>query len=82
MNEPFQKLIRFIYVFLYRCQNADVVQAYIHVDNQLEKIAEYCGYSIPPPLIASGHRLTLEFSGASSSNYARGFHATYSFVEG
>lgn len=65
-----------------RCINADVVQAYIHVDNQLEKIAEYCGYSIPPPLIASGHRLTLEFSGASSSNYARGFHATYSFVEG
>ncbi|CAL8116885.1 unnamed protein product [Orchesella dallaii] len=64
-----------------RCIGADVVLAYIHIDNQLEKVAEYCGYSLPPPLMSSGHRLTLEFSGASSSNFARGFHATYAFVE-
>lgn len=64
------------------CSGADVLSIWIHANGQLEKLVELCGHTIPPPIMSNSHRLTLELNSITSANFARGFHATYAFVQG
>ncbi len=68
---------------LYRkCNGADTLSVWIYSDGVLEKIMDFCGYELPPPIMSNGHRLVLEFKGASNAHFSRGFHANYAFKEG
>ncbi|XP_035710447.1 suppressor of lurcher protein 1 [Folsomia candida] len=64
-----------------KCLTADTLSVWIYSDGQLEKVVTFCGHKLPPPIMSNGHRLTLEFKGASNAHFSRGFHANYAFLE-
>lgn len=64
-----------------RCESIDSLVAYVHIDGRMEKIDNFCGSSVPKPLMSNGPKLILEFRGIYSSRHSRGFKATYSFTE-
>uniref|UniRef100_A0ABD2W3R3 CUB domain-containing protein n=2 Tax=Trichogramma kaykai TaxID=54128 RepID=A0ABD2W3R3_9HYME len=63
------------------CESTDSLVAYVQIDGKMEKIDSFCGESAPRPLMSNGPRLLLEFRGLTASRHARGFKATYSFLE-
>lgn len=74
--------IYLFFVFNRKCLTADTLSVWIYSDGQLEKVVTFCGHKLPPPIMSNGHRLTLEFKGASNAHFSRGFHANYAFLEG
>nr|CAH7747453.1 unnamed protein product [Callosobruchus chinensis] len=63
------------------CENADSLNAFVHIDGRMEKIESFCGAVLPKPVMSNGPRLKLEFQSRLASRYSRGFKATYSFTE-
>lgn len=63
------------------CEGVDVLMAYVVTDGRMEKIDDFCGTTLPRQIMSNGPRLMMEFRGVYSSRYAKGFKATYSFIE-
>ncbi|XP_075212598.1 suppressor of lurcher protein 1-like isoform X2 [Lycorma delicatula] len=63
------------------CESIDSLMAYVLIDGRMEKIDNFCGSTLPRPLMSNGPRLMLEFRGIYSSRQSRGFRAVYSFTE-
>lgn len=64
-----------------RCESIDSLMAYVLIDGRMEKIDNFCGSTLPKPLMSNGPRLMLEFRGIYSSRHSRGFKAVYHFTE-
>ncbi|GLG99325.1 Suppressor of lurcher protein 1 [Gryllus bimaculatus] len=65
----------------FNCDDVDALVAYARAGDRVHEIDRFCGSSALRPIMSSGPLLTLEFRGLHAGLHARGFLATYTFVE-
>ncbi|XP_022257003.1 suppressor of lurcher protein 1-like, partial [Limulus polyphemus] len=62
------------------CEGVDVLQVFIKVKGQMEKIKNICGKTLPHQLMSNGPSMILEFHTNKGSTSSKGFQAFYRFV--
>ncbi|CAK9295177.1 unnamed protein product [Gordionus sp. m RMFG-2023] len=61
------------------CLDVDVLEIATKTNDQQSVIEEFCGNSVPPSIMSSGHTLNMDFRGFTSGD-VRGFKFDYAFI--
>ncbi|XP_022248742.1 suppressor of lurcher protein 1-like [Limulus polyphemus] len=62
------------------CEGVDVVETFVKINGQKDKIRNFCGKTVPPKLMSNGPWMTIEFHTNKTSSGSKGFQAIYRFV--